>query len=59
MIDNTKYKMMTTIDVIKIDLMICVFQAIYNFHKHLNDMYTDNRPLDHFVDHDIEHIKYM
>ena len=22
-------------------------------------MYTDNKPLDHFVDHAIEHIKYM
>ena len=54
MIDNIEYKMMTTIDVIKINLimMTYVFQVIlYNFHKHLNGMYTDNTPLDHFVDH--------
>ena len=58
---NIKYKMLTTIDVIKINLMIYsyVFQVIYNFHKHLNAMYTDNKPLDHFVDHAIEHIKYI
>ena len=35
-----------------------VFQVIYNFHKHLNGMYTDNTPLGHFVDHAIEHSKH-
>ena len=46
-----------------INLTIYVFQVIvtviHNFHKHLNGMYTENTPLDHFVDHAIEHIKYM
>ena len=58
-IDNTKYKTMTTIDVIQINLMIYMFQVICKFHKHLSDMYTDNKPLDHFVDHAVERIKYM
>ena len=61
MIDAIKYKSNTTItlDVIKINLMIYVFQVIYNFHKHMNDKYANKDPMDHFVDNAIEHIKYM
>ena len=59
MIDAIKYKLITTIDVIKINLMIYVFQVIYNFHKHMNDKYANKDPMDHFVDNAIEHIKYM
>ena len=59
MIDAIKYKSISTIDVIKINLMIYVFQVIYNFHKHMNDKYTNKDPMDHFVDNAIEHIKYV